>query len=195
MWKFSIKIRHQGSHRLRWSEHPYPPRFHNGANYPDVSNKTNTQMQLMKGKTEKCARSIYLLGAFMSEYKPPPAPQILGPSGKSAWDKLTHKFEFHVGELEVLEQFCATKDRVAAMEAELAATGVMIKGSRGQQILNPLINQIAVQVTLMDRLVLSLALPADGEQVGKRRSPQARQAANARWTSQARKGRLPSVGA
>lgn len=127
-------------------------------------------------------------------YKPPPAPASLGATGKTAWDRLTHGFRFHAGELEILELFCSTRDRIAAMEEKLDETGVMILGSRGQQILNPLFNQIGVQATLADRLLQSLALPVDGEQVGRRRSPQAKQAANSRWKNQAGSGRLPSVG-
>lgn len=46
----NIKIRPLGTVQTCWSEHAYPLGFHNGANYPGVSNKTNTQMQLMKGK-------------------------------------------------------------------------------------------------------------------------------------------------
>ena len=129
------------------------------------------------------------------EYKPPPAPPDLGPAGKAAWDRLTHAFAFHAGELEILELFCAARDRIATMETLLAETGVMIPGSRGQMVMSPLINQIAVQSTLADRLMLSLSLPADGEQVGRRRSPQAKQAANSRWKDRGTSlGRLPSVG-
>lgn len=131
----------------------------------------------------------------MSEYKPPPAPQSLGPSGKSAWDRLTHAYEFTAGELQLVEQFCATKDRIALLEEALAETGVFILGSRNQKIMNPVINQIAVQTTMLDRLMLSLALPAEYESEGQRRSPQARQAAKARWDRKGdRKGRLPSIG-
>jgi hypothetical protein len=129
----------------------------------------------------------------MAEYKPPPAPPCLGAEGKSAWDKLAHFYEFTPGELQLLEQFCWTKDRVAALEEALADTGVMILGSRGQRTLNPVINQIAVQTTLMDRLMLSLALPTDYEVEGVRRSPQAQRAAKERWSAPRRPGRLSSI--
>src|SRR5271166_4671252 len=106
----------------------------------------------------------------MVDYKPPAAPPDLREPGREAWSKLTHAFEFHAGEIVVLEQLCRTVDLIAAMDAELAANGIMIKGSRGQLVMSPLINQRAVQATLLDRLTLSLALPVDGEQVGRRRS-------------------------
>lgn len=79
------------------------------------------------------------------------------------------------------------------MEAALAESGPMIPGSRGQMRLNPLYQQLVTHRSLLDRLVLSLGLPADGEQVGRRRTPQAKVAANTRWKNQGRKGRLPAL--
>jgi hypothetical protein len=123
----------------------------------------------------------------------PPSPRGLGKAGVALWRRMTGQFQFHEGELQILRQIAATVDEIDAMERVLAETGPMIPGSRGQLRLNPLYNQLAVHRTMVDRLMLSLGLPADGEQVGKRRSPQAKQAANARWRSPARRGRIGSV--
>jgi hypothetical protein len=128
----------------------------------------------------------------MTDYKPPATPAGLDVAGRDAWGRLTRAFEFTAGELQLVEQFCRTKDRIAMLEEALGETGVFILGSRNQKTINPIFAQIAVQVTLLDRLVLSLALPAEFETDGVRRSPQARQAANARW-GKVRKGRLPST--
>jgi phage terminase small subunit len=131
----------------------------------------------------------------MTEYRPPPAPSCLGAVGKAAWDRLTHVYEFTAGELQLLEQFCATKQLIAELNEALDRDGVMVLGSRNQKTLNPVVNQIAVQRTLLDRLLLSLALPVEYETEGRRRNPQARQAAKTRWDQQVRrKGRLPSIG-
>jgi hypothetical protein len=129
----------------------------------------------------------------MTQRKAPP--KDLGKAGAAAWRSLTSRFEFHEGELQTLRQMCAVLDEIDVMEKALAESRPLIKGSRGQQVLNPLYNQLATHRTLVDRLMLSLALPADGEQVGKRRSPQQKAAANARWKPEARRGRgrLPSV--
>jgi hypothetical protein len=129
------------------------------------------------------------------KHSPPPPPDGLGAAGTDVWLSLTTKFQFHAGELVDLEEAARTKDLIAAMDQRLDETGLLIPGSRGQLTLNPLVNQIAVHRGLLDRLLLSLALPADGEQVGRRRSPQARQAANSRWATEARRGRLPSTAA
>ena len=121
----------------------------------------------------------------------PPIPDGLGKSGANTWQALTAAFEFHAGELLVLEELCRTRDTIALLEKRLAADGPMIRGSRGQSVLHPAITPIANLRTLADRLTLSLALPADGERVGRRRSPAARQAANTGWQNQARRGRIP----
>jgi hypothetical protein len=132
---------------------------------------------------------------MVAEKHSPPPPRGLGKAGAALWRRMTGQFQFHEGELQILRQVAATVDEIDVMEAALAELGPMIPGSRGQMRLNPLYNQLAVHRTMVDRLTLSLGLPADGEQVGKRRSPQAKQAANSRWKSQARRGRIGSVAA
>ncbi len=129
---------------------------------------------------------------MVAERKPPP-PKELGSVGAALWRSMTSQFVFHPGELELLRQAGACKDEIAVMEEALAESGPMIPGSRGQLRLNPLYNQLVTHRALLDRLMQSLALPADGEQTGRRRTPQARQAANSRWKHQARKGRLPAL--
>ena len=129
------------------------------------------------------------------DYEAPPIPNGLGKSGTNTWLALTAAFEFHAGELLVLEELCRTRDTIAMLEKQLAADGPMIRGSRGQPVMHPLLAQIGTFRTLCDRLTLSLALPADGERVGRRRSPAARQAANVGWQNAARRGRIPGGGA
>jgi hypothetical protein len=122
----------------------------------------------------------------------PSPPSGLGKAGQEVWLSLTGQFGFHEGELQILRQIAAIVDEISVMEGALAESGPMIPGSRGQLRLNPLYNQLITHRSVLDRLMLSLALPADGEQVGRRRSPQAKAAANARW-KQPRKGRIGTV--
>lgn len=125
----------------------------------------------------------------------PAPPNGLNKAGVAAWRSIAGQFEFHTGELEILRHLCKTIDEISELEKVLTETGPLIVGSRGQRVLNPIYQQLTTHRTLLDRLMLSLALPADGEQVGRRRSPQAKQAAQSRWNSSTRRGRLPSVGA
>ena len=137
------------------------------------------------------ARTHERMNVEMLAEKPPP-PKGLGKAGIEVWLSMTGRFTFHEGELQILRQLAAIVDEIAVMEGALAESGPMIEGSRGQQRLNPLYNQLITHRSVLDRLMVSLALPADGEQVGKRRSPQAKQAAQARW-KQPRTGRLASA--
>jgi hypothetical protein len=114
----------------------------------------------------------------------------LGKAGAALWREMNAQFTFHAGELQILKQACAATDEIALLEASIAELGAMIPGSRGQMRLHPAFAQLATHRATVDRLMQSLALPVDGEQVGRRRSPQAKQAANVRWKSQARKGRI-----
>jgi hypothetical protein len=122
-----------------------------------------------------------------------PVPDGLGKAGAEVWEAMTDQFQFHQGELQILRQACAAIHEVDLLEASIAEVGAMIPGSRGQMRLHPAFAQLATHRATIDRLMQSLALPTDGEQVGKRRSPQAKQAANVRWKSSTRKGRLGSV--
>jgi hypothetical protein len=131
--------------------------------------------------------------ASEGHYIPPPAPGYLAEAGVEVWRNVTRQFQLHAGELVILGELCKTADEIAEMEDALDEFGPLIVGSRGQRVINPMYAQIAAHRSLLDRLMLSLALPTDGESVGSRRTPQAKQAATARWKNQKRKGRLNSV--
>jgi hypothetical protein len=130
----------------------------------------------------------------MSSLPELPVPDGLGKDGADVWESMTPDFKFHKGELVNLRQLCAAVDEIALLEASIKELGAMIPGSRGQLRLHPAFAQLATHRATVDRLLLSLALPADGEQTGQRRSPQAAQAAKSKWRDgPQRKGRLNSI--
>src|SRR4051794_10107269 len=110
----------------------------------------------------------------MTTRRSKPAPKDLGAEGILLWRKLTLEFEFNNAELELLHQFAQTIDEIGQLKAALAATGTTVKGSKGQPRLNPLWNELRQHRKLADQLVVALALPAEGEAVGRRRSAQAK---------------------
>ncbi|OBH26765.1 hypothetical protein A5692_26495 [Mycobacterium sp. E342] len=82
----------------------------------------------------------------------------------------------------LLTEACKTLDRIDAIEAELARDGLTLTGSRGQlPRAHPLLYALTEAQKTVSRLVAELALPLPGEQVGRRRSPQQKAAAGARW--------------
>ncbi|ORA31565.1 P27 family phage terminase small subunit [Mycobacterium aquaticum] len=109
------------------------------------------------------------------------APIALEEAGKRLWRSLTREFEFNSAELALLHQLCATIDEIAALKTVLTTTKPVVKGSRGQPRPNPLLAEIRAHRKSADQLVCALGLPVDGETVGRRRSAQAKQAADARW--------------
>jgi P27 family predicted phage terminase small subunit len=122
-----------------------------------------------------------------------PAPKSLGVEGLSLWRALTREFDFNSAELSLLAQLCCTTDEIADLKAALTATGPVVRGSTGQDRANPLLAEIRNHRKLADQLVVALGLPIDGEQVGRRRSSQQKQAADARWRKTKTKGRMQTM--
>jgi hypothetical protein len=89
-------------------------------------------------------------------------------------------------ELVVLRQACAVTDLLARADADLAAADLTVTGSTGQPKAHPLIAATSELRRVLDVLLRSLALPMPDETTGRRRSPAATAAAQARWREQRR---------
>ena len=122
-----------------------------------------------------------------------PAPRDLAEAGKALWRSLTREFEFNSAELALLHELCCTTDEIADLKAALAATRPVVKGSKGQPRANPLLAELRQHRKLADQLVIALGLPVDGESVGRRRSAQAKQAADTRWRKSKTGGRMQAL--
>ena len=93
-------------------------------------------------------------------------PRGLRAPGKQLWDSVTATFVLNAGETEILRQACRTSDELALLEAELQATSLVVAGYSGQPRPNPLLKIIQDHRLLLRRLVDSLALPDDDQEVG-----------------------------
>jgi hypothetical protein len=111
-------------------------------------------------------------------------PRDLGPAGRVLWRDVLAAYELNPGELEALRQACRVSDVLARLDAELAAAPVVVAGSTGQDRAHPLLAAAADQRRVLESLLRSLALPMPDEAEGRRRSPAARGAAQARWRAQ-----------
>lgn len=128
--------------------------------------------------------------------KKPPPPAGLRADGKRLWKSVMAQFSCDPVELELLAALCRTVDELSVLEATLAEAEPLVRGDRGQlPKAHPLLNEVRLHRKTIEQLSLALALPLPGEVAGRRRSAQARTAVNSRWDQQARRGRLPSVGA
>jgi hypothetical protein len=109
------------------------------------------------------------------------APSGLGRASRALWREVTAEYGLNPAELESLRQAARVADVLARLDAEMADAPVTVSGSMGQLWAHPLLQVSADQRRVLDGLLRSLALPMQGEDVGRRRSPTAREAANARW--------------
>ena len=89
--------------------------------------------------------------------------------------------------LATLEHCCKVTDVIAELEAAMKGEELVVRGSRHQPVINPLVDQIRQQRALLLTLIKSLQLPEseldeDAEkQAATTRSERGRHAAAARW--------------
>ncbi|HXL19432.1 MAG TPA: hypothetical protein VN961_18100, partial [Streptosporangiaceae bacterium] len=102
----------------------------------------------------------------------PRVPDGLGPAGRAVWRRIMGTYELSEGERLLLVRVCRTADALARIDRELAAAGtLLVTGSTGQPVSNPLLAAKSDQERVLELLVRGLALPLPGERVGTRRTP------------------------
>jgi hypothetical protein len=118
----------------------------------------------------------------------PSPPRDLKKRGKSLWRSVIQVYRLDPAELELLHEMGSILDEIDRLSAVLADSEPIVKGHAGQPRPHPLIGEIREHRKLVDKLAAALALPLPGEQIGRRRSPEQKSAAQSRWTRQARLG-------
>jgi hypothetical protein len=95
------------------------------------------------------------------------------------WRSVAGVYQLRPDELAVLREACRIADTVARLEAALADQPVMVAGSMGQQVTNPLFAELRMQRQALAGLLRQLRLPdLEGSARG---ANQHREAAQARW--------------
>lgn len=117
-----------------------------------------------------------------NEKKKPTRPQYLGTQGKRLWDDLTSDIDFRPDELSILGDACRETDLIERLEKELRKADLVVKGSQGQPVANPLVQEIRQHRATKATLLRKLDIPEDdaGDAAGNR-SAHGRALANARW--------------
>lgn len=104
--------------------------------------------------------------------EPEPAPPSLGLRGAALWDKVTGPCTLDPHEQEMLEHGCRLSDRLDALDAAVAADGVMVDGARGSKRLHPAIAEHRQATLALARVMVALRLPPNyGEAGGQPASP------------------------
>lgn len=97
---------------------------------------------------------------------------------------MTDKYDLRADELRILEDACREADLIDGLEAgmreSIADGDLMVKGSMGQVVINPLISELRQHRATLTTLLRGLKLPDEGAGTGADGSQQ-RAAAQARW--------------
>lgn len=119
----------------------------------------------------------------MADRRKAPAPKNLGAAGLALWQKVTGQWTLRPDELRVLEDACREATLVDRIETELTNDDLMITGSQGQSVINPLVSEVRQHRGTLSALLRQLKLPdVDATAEGESRSSQARDAAKSRWS-------------
>ena len=107
-------------------------------------------------------------------------PMGLKTHGKRTWEAVTNKYELRTDELDILEDICREIDLINVLEKELKDAPLMLKGSQGQDVVNPMVTELRQHRATKRSLWAALKLPDDDAGMG---ANQQRDAAQSRWAS------------
>jgi hypothetical protein len=112
----------------------------------------------------------------------PRPPVGVGREARRFWAHVLADYDLTAPELEILRQAVVIVDQLARADATLRESpDLLAEGSMGQIRPHPLLASTVELRKVLDSLLRSLAFPFPSEDEGRRRSPSAQAAANARW--------------
>lgn len=120
----------------------------------------------------------------------PRAPKGLQPAGAALWRAVSGGYALRPDEYRVLSDACREVDLIDRIQLELDSSDLMVTGSQGQPVVNPLAAELRQHRAALAALLRQLKLPDDDAPAVDNRSTHARAAAIARWS---RRGAAPSL--
>ncbi|AHY26918.1 terminase small subunit [Mycobacterium phage Nairb] len=115
----------------------------------------------------------------------PTKPRDLGKAGSKLWREIagSGKYELRPDELALLAHACREEDLIDMLEDALKDAPIMVSGSQGQDVINPMISELRQHRATQKTLLAALKLPDEVEDAGgeSTRSTNARAAAQSRW--------------
>jgi len=107
----------------------------------------------------------------------------MGERGKRLWRDVVEVFELRADELVVLRSACYAEQRVHGIREELSQMQILVLGSMGQLVANPLLTEVRAHEGHVATLLAKLKLKDVDSGASQGRSEGARAAAQARWTT------------
>ncbi|WP_432169727.1 hypothetical protein [Streptomyces sp. 1222.5] len=113
----------------------------------------------------------------------PEPPVELGRRGMELWRAVLGEHELRTDELRVLEDACREVDLIERMHIELETAALVVKGSMGQDVASPLVQELRQHRALVVRLLGALKLSEEESDArdAQFRTDRARKAALSRW--------------
>ncbi len=113
-------------------------------------------------------------------------PAGLQDAGAKLWESMTDEFDFtfEPGKVAILERACRVADQIAKLEAAAEAEPMTARGSMGQLVIHPFIQEIRQQSNVLNSLIKALGLPDSDEDAAAKaeaRRKNALKANAARW--------------
>ncbi|WP_327100054.1 hypothetical protein OIE68_15515 [Nocardia vinacea] len=97
------------------------------------------------------------------------------------WFGIANDFELRADELRILEDACCEADLIDALAARLANEDLLIEGSQGQTVINPLVGELRMHRSVLSTLVGRLHLDDSADDSPEHLSDKMRGLANKRW--------------
>lgn len=113
---------------------------------------------------------------------PPLSADDLDDKGARLWTDVLSRYSLRVDELVILEQACRCIDDIERLRLALRTADLLVKGSMGQQVANPLMGEVRGLRTILASHLKQLGLPDEAPQSQAMKSPQHQRAALARWS-------------
>jgi hypothetical protein len=109
------------------------------------------------------------------------APTGLGDAGKRLWKSLTDGITYRPDELVTLEQAARMADTIASLEQDVRGQSATVIGSKGQDAVNPLLQELRLSRAFLVACLRQLDVPEEEGELTA--SKLGRRGARARWSN------------
>lgn len=120
----------------------------------------------------------------------PSAPRGLKVAGRKLWSSIAGTYQLRPDELRILEDAAFEADLIEVLKSAGEDSLVRVRGSQGQDVIDPVISELRQHRATLSRLIAQLKLPDVDQPVAARpgRATSARAAAQSRWNTPGERG-------